>query len=81
MAKPTTSLDDIFNEVERENEARIAREIAEEKTPEGIARKEAERAKSLADDIRKGLRTPDGEWIEQPEADDPEEDDDEEAED
>lgn len=70
------SLDDIFNEVERENEARTACEIAEENTPEGIARKEAERAKGIADDIRKGLRDADGNWIEHPEADEPDEDSD-----
>jgi hypothetical protein len=88
MPGKPTSLDDIFNEVERENEARTAREIAEEQTPEGIARKEAERAKGIADDIRKGLRNADGDWIEPgpegdagPEVDEPEDDEDEDGED
>jgi hypothetical protein len=76
MPKPTQTLDDIFNEVERENEARTAREIAEEQTPEGLARKAADRAKDIVADIRKGLRTPDGVWIEQPEEIEPEDDDD-----
>lgn len=79
MPVKPTSLDDIFNEVERENEARTAREIAEEQTPEGIARKEAERAKGIADDIRKGLGDADGTWIEQPEAEEPDDSEPDEA--
>jgi len=81
MTKKPTTLDDIFDEVERENEARTAQEIAEEQTPEGLARKEAERRAQIEKDIRQGLRDADGNWIEQPEVDGEDQDDEDEGDD
>src|SRR5450759_3079255 len=39
-------IDEIFREVDRDSKARIARHAAEEHTPQGIARKAAERERS-----------------------------------
>jgi hypothetical protein len=75
MAKKPTTLDDIFNEIEAEADA-IPRPAP--LTPEELGRRQADQ---LAEDIRKGVRDENGDWIEQPEADADEEDEDQDEDD
>lgn len=69
MAERKT-LDELMAEFEPERQA----EIAKDYTPEAIARREAKAKDQLEREIRQGLRDADGEWIEQPEAEEEEED-------
>lgn len=64
------SWDDAFEEVAQENR-KISLEVeAYWESPEGKARKQAQ----IEEEIRKGLRDADGEWIEQPESEEEDED-------
>jgi hypothetical protein len=64
-----------LDELMTEYAERLA-EIARDETPAAIARRDAKRKADVEREIRPGLRTPDGEWIEQePEEDETEEED------
>jgi hypothetical protein len=75
MPKPPTTLDDIFGEYEAERLKEIAKE---ENDPATIARRAAKRQAELEKEIRQGLRDANGDWIEQPEAEEPDDDEDNE---
>lgn len=72
MSNKKQSLDDLFTEHEAEQAANIKQD-----TPEEIARREAKKQAEIAREIRQGLRDANGDWIEQPEADEEENDEEE----